>query len=142
MVKGARAAVVVVLAFGGPIAGCASTTPTVKTTPQPPSVAGVPVPFPPPPARVEVIPLRQRDSCKWRDGYWEFRAGEWQWSKGVWLNPAADGCAYAAPATRFESTPAGTALVYRASAWFDVETGASCVTPAECTEATGDSPAP
>lgn len=75
------------------------------------------VAYPPPPARIEVIPLRRRDACLWLDGYWDARGNEWQWVKGTWVQ-AAPRCYYARPSTRFESTPAGTALVYQPGAWY------------------------
>lgn len=126
--------IVAVLATALLAPSCGGTTPTVRLGARPKNAsAGVAVSFPPPPAKIEVIPLRRRDDCLWRDGYWEQRSGAWVWVKGAWLEESQD-CSYAPPVTRFESTPAGKTLVYRKGEWFrrdDSKT--ACDVPAPCT---------
>lgn len=46
---------------------------------------------PPPPARLEYIPARPRQSgAVWIDGEWTLRRGRWAWKLGRWLIPPAD----------------------------------------------------
>ncbi len=52
---------------------------------RPPNDAIV-VPYPPPPAKVEELPLRPSASCVWADGYWEF-TDRWEWQDGEWVSP-------------------------------------------------------
>lgn len=48
----------------------------------------VPVPFPPPPAKLEEVPPQPNASCVWSDGYWEF-TDRWEWLPGEWVIPQA-----------------------------------------------------
>lgn len=46
------------------------------------------VPYPPPPARVEIVPERPRDQrAVWIDGEWTFQAHRWSWQSGRWELP-------------------------------------------------------
>lgn len=45
------------------------------------------VPFPPPPARVEVVPPRPTDRAVWIDGEWIWQARRWAWRRGRWVVP-------------------------------------------------------
>jgi len=47
----------------------------------------VEVPYPPPPARVELIPDRPRTDAVWIDGGWSWIAGGWVWLPGAWIVP-------------------------------------------------------
>lgn len=53
-----------------------------------PTSALVEVPYPPPPARVEVIPPHPSESgAVWIDGEWIWRTRRWAWKPGRWVNP-------------------------------------------------------
>lgn len=45
------------------------------------------VPYPPPPARVEVVTAPARTDCVWVDGYWDYNRQSWQWQSGDWVVP-------------------------------------------------------
>ncbi len=53
-------------------------------TPQPTS-ALVEVPYPPPPARAEVMPPPPREDAVWIDGEWVWQGGRWSWRAGRWV---------------------------------------------------------
>ena len=80
-------------------AACA--TPLLVTAPSgPPPAKAQPisVAFPPPPAKIEEIPLSHGSSnpCVWRDGYWDWTGRRWEWQAGRAVLPAA-GCLFAQP---------------------------------------------
>jgi hypothetical protein len=79
-----------VLAFGLVLGlcACARTLPGPRIGPQPDS-AFIEVPYPPPPARVEVIPARPRAGAVWTDGQWLWLGDRWVWSPGGWVAPPA-----------------------------------------------------
>jgi hypothetical protein len=69
---------------------------TVPSGPQPVQAEPVAVDFPPPPARIEEIPLSHRSGnrCVWRDGFWDWLGERWEWQPGrAVLSPA--GCHFA-----------------------------------------------
>lgn len=69
---------------------------TVPRGPQPRAARPIAVDYPPPPARIEEIPLSHRsaNSCVWRDGYWDWTGRNWEWQEGrAVLVPA--GCRFA-----------------------------------------------
>jgi len=71
---------------------------TVPSGPQPATARAVPVDFPPPPAKIEEIPLshRAKNGCVWRDGFWDWTGRSWEWQEGrAVLVPA--GCRFAQP---------------------------------------------
>jgi hypothetical protein len=55
-----------------------------------PSSALLPVPLPPPPARVELVPPSPKSGAVWVDGEWVYRHGRWAWSLGSWVVPPPD----------------------------------------------------
>lgn len=68
-------------------------------TPEPsfvahPTSALVEVPYPPPPARVEVVPAQARKDAVWLDGEWVWQGRTWAWRTGRWVVPPS-GAAYA-----------------------------------------------
>lgn len=88
------------LLFGGGIAAACGVPHlvTVPSGPQPASAQPVRVDFPPPPAKVEEIPVSSggKGACVWRDGYWDWTGRRWDWQTGrAVLAPA--GCRYAEP---------------------------------------------
>jgi len=67
--------------------GCGARHPEAPHGAHPPN-DGVPVPYPPPPAKVEEVPPQPGASCVWTDGYWEF-TDRWEWQPGEWVVPEA-----------------------------------------------------
>jgi hypothetical protein len=67
---------------------CGSSVPTPQYTAQPTSALS-PVPYPPPPARVETIPKQPRNEAVWIDGEWVWQTRRWAWRKGRWIVPPA-----------------------------------------------------
>jgi hypothetical protein len=57
-------------------------------TPAPVS-AFVEVPYPPPAARTEVIPVRPHSGDVWVDGQWNWEGEKWRWQTGGWVTPPA-----------------------------------------------------
>src|SRR5450432_4226944 len=69
---------------------------TVPSGPQPAKAQPVAVDYPPPPAKIEEIPLSRQSSnrCVWRDGFWDWTGRRWEWQGGrAVLSPA--GCRFA-----------------------------------------------
>lgn len=97
---------------------CGSKNILLPTGPHIPQKESAPlrVKTPPPPARIEVVPLRRNSRCLYRDGHWSPRGSTWTWSKGEWVLPP-EGCYYAPPQTRYEDVELGTTLVHREGTW-------------------------
>jgi hypothetical protein len=113
---------------------CAGGTPLVKTGPHPASApAPVVVRSPPPPTKVEVLPLRRNPECYWQGGHWAPRSGGWKWVKGAWVLPPA-GCILAPAVTRFESLEGTTVLVHRAELWYRQDGTLACAEPKDCSD--------
>jgi len=51
------------------------------------------IPYPPPPARVEVVPPQPNSSAVWIDGEWTWTGRRWAWKYGRWVVPPP-GAAY------------------------------------------------
>lgn len=88
------AALVAALSLGLP--ACLGRLPRPPTGPTP-ADALIEVPYPPPPARVEVVPPRKHDHEVWLDGQWDWDGSAWKWIPGSWATPPAG--AYFAPWT-------------------------------------------
>jgi hypothetical protein len=54
-----------------------------------PTSALEPVTYPPPPARVEVVPGRPQPEAVWLDGEWVWQARRWAWRPGRWVTAPA-----------------------------------------------------
>lgn len=54
-----------------------------------PTSALVMVPYPPPPARAEIVPKRPNDAAVWVDGEWVWQTRRWAWRRGRWVVPPA-----------------------------------------------------
>ena len=65
---------------------CRAKLPTPRYSAQPTS-ALVAVPYPPPPARVEIVPDRPQDGAVWVDGEWSWDGRRWGWKLGRWVAP-------------------------------------------------------
>lgn len=55
----------------------------------------VSVPFPPPPARPEIVSSAPDATSVWIDGEWRWRAGRWYWVYGRWVHPPDDAAGFA-----------------------------------------------
>ncbi|EYF04007.1 Hypothetical protein CAP_4881 [Chondromyces apiculatus DSM 436] len=73
------------------------------------------VPYPPPPAHVEVVPLPPEgiDDPVWIDGEWQWHNRRWVWVAGRWEEPFPG--AYYAPATTVRRPDGG--LVWFGGLW-------------------------
>jgi len=52
-----------------------------------PTDALQPVPYPPPAARVEDVPVRPSEEAVWIDGEWIWQTRRWIWRRGRWVRP-------------------------------------------------------
>jgi hypothetical protein len=68
------------------LAACGSSLPE-PTPASHPRTAYELVQFPPPPARVELIPDRPRAGAVWIDGEWIWGGRRWGWQPGRWVMP-------------------------------------------------------
>ncbi|MSP24135.1 MAG: hypothetical protein EXR75_03005 [Myxococcales bacterium] len=93
-----RAPVTLALVFGAITFTC---TPHLPTPPDGPHAGDAPliVPYPPPVARVELIPPRRRQEAVWLDGAWAWRVDRWSWTRGKWALVPEPGAYYAPPMT-------------------------------------------
>jgi hypothetical protein len=68
---------------------CGSSLPLPITGPHPAqSTAYAEVPFPPPPAQVEIVPPRPKEAgAVWVDGEWAWQGRGWAWLPGGWVVP-------------------------------------------------------
>src|SRR5262245_56475058 len=105
-----------VLAIMGALAltACNQLIPTPKLGPHE-TEEPVTVPYPPPPAKVEVIPSPPPElkNPVWIDGEWLWRGRRWVWQAGQWELPLAGGY-YASPTT---VRLADGTLLYYPGAW-------------------------
>jgi hypothetical protein len=77
-------ATAIAVAVGLKLAACGS------SIPQPPAAAQsagalVEVDYPPPPARVEMVPKRPSDDAVWVNGEWLWQGRRWSWRAGMWV---------------------------------------------------------
>jgi hypothetical protein len=95
--------------------GVMACTPRVPVPPTGPHVGDEPVevPYPPPPARAEVLPPEPRDDALWIDGYWSWTGSDYAWVPGSWQPPRAG--YYYAPATTVRRRNGG--LLYFEGHW-------------------------
>jgi hypothetical protein len=77
------------------VLGCGSGLPVPRTTNVRSPTDYIEVPYPPPAARVEIVPPRPTPTAVWVDGEWTFRGKRWVWEPGGWVDPPGD--AYFAP---------------------------------------------
>ncbi len=119
---------------------CSSGTGIVRTGPHLPEKEKKPISVskPPPPVKVEAIPLRRNEDCYFRDGAWENDGSGWRWRKGEWILPPPD-CYYAPPQTSYEEFDVGTALVHRPGVWHPrSKDGTRCQKEKACPAPQGD----
>jgi hypothetical protein len=66
---------------------CSGSLPEPTYSSQPAS-AFEEIPYPPPPARVEIVPDRPKNSdAVWIDGEWDWTGARWAWQYGRWVVP-------------------------------------------------------
>lgn len=114
--------------------GCSGGTGVARMGPHLPEKEPKPirVSSPPPPVKVEAIPLRRNKECVYRDGAWVNDGSGWQWERGAWIL-APLGCYYAPPQTSYEEFDVGTALVHRPGVWHPRgKSGGDCPKAREC----------
>lgn len=75
------------------------------------------VPYPPPAALVEIVPVRPDGGAVWVDGNWVWRGRHYVWQRGGWVHPPekaayASWQAYLAPDGR---------LLFAPGTWYDAE---------------------
>jgi hypothetical protein len=108
------------------LVGCGYTVPTPKTGPHE-NEEPIEVPFPPPPARVELIPkppVGKEKSAVWVDGAWEWKVHRWVWLAGQWEVPQAN--TYYAPPTTIRLSDGS--LKYFPGAWKTATSSADVAT--------------
>jgi hypothetical protein len=126
------------------IHACSSSLRTPLLGPHADDAPQVAVEYPPPPARVERLPVDPGAPCVWVDGYWDWVGRRWEWRAGYWATPP-EACHYSAPRLQWVDTAEGT-LYFTLPRWYRtdvvekerVKSSASCKVVA-CT--TGSSPA-
>ena len=81
-----------------PVSACSHSLPVPATGPHTGDEPVI-VPYPPPPARVEVVPPAPPalKGSVWVDGEWQWKGRRWVWQPGQWELPYAG--SYYAPAT-------------------------------------------
>lgn len=106
--------------------GCGARFPTPPLGPHPVgSTSYVEVPYPPPAARVEVVPPRPKElDAVWMDGEWSWQGKRWVWQPGGWVSPPAG--AYFAPWLVYRLD--GGRLLFAPGAWH-AATGAKLPPP-------------
>lgn len=69
---------------------------TVPRGEQPAKAQPSHVDYPPPPAKIEEVPLSPKSGnrCVWRDGYWDWTGRRWEWQAGRAVLPPP-GCYFA-----------------------------------------------
>lgn len=99
--------------FVGPL-GCGASVPTPPLGAHGPGDASWVVPFPPPPARVEILRDAALDGSKvWVDGQWVWETNRWVWRPGSFQLPQP-GAVYAPPET---VRLADGTLIHRPGVW-------------------------
>lgn len=75
-------------------------------------VEPITVPFPPPPARADIIPGKPLDAADpvWVDGQWIWRGRQWFWQPGQW---------YERPPKQIWAAPAVVRLASGDLVWFE-----------------------
>jgi hypothetical protein len=107
---------ILVVALGVKLAACGSRIPQPPTTAQP-SSALVEVDYPPPPARVEMVPKQPSDDAVWVNGEWLWSGRRWSWRAGMWAVSPKN----AAYARRILVRRGDGKLFYAPGTWRDAE---------------------
>lgn len=67
------------------VGACGASEPDLPTYATQPTSALAEVPYPPPPARVEIVPPSPRALAVWIDGEWTWQIRRWAWKPGRWV---------------------------------------------------------
>ncbi len=104
------------VALGVKIAACGSGIPQPPATAQPAN-ALVEVDYPPPPARVEMVPKQPSSDAVWINGEWLWQGRRWSWRAGMWvISPKNAGYARRVLVRRGDGK-----LFFAPGAWRDAE---------------------
>lgn len=97
---------------GGALGGCGPASLPVPLRGHHVGKDPVPVPFPPPPARADIVPGRPSDAVDpvWVDGQWVWRGRQWVWQPGQW---------WERPPTQIWAAPSVVRLASGDLAWFE-----------------------
>jgi hypothetical protein len=96
-------------------ASCVASLPAPLPVAQPEG-AFTEVPYPPPPARPEIVPDRPEADVVWIDGEWSWQRRRWAWILGRWLVPPAPEARFAAAAWRRDKSGK---LWWAPGSWYD-----------------------
>jgi hypothetical protein len=64
---------------------CSERLPVPPAGPPHPANDYVDVPYPPPPARAEIVPQAPKRGAVWVDGQWSWQLNRWLWRAGGWV---------------------------------------------------------
>jgi hypothetical protein len=109
--------IALVLALAAALSGCGATLPTPPPGTHPRTSHYVEVPYPPPPARVEMLPPQPRDDAVWVDGEWLWHGRRWNWEPGGGVVPPPGATFAPWVATRVSTG----ALLWLPGAWYDAQ---------------------
>ena len=105
-----------VLTLAAALAACGSSLPRPDTGPHPAAGdAYVEVAYPPPPARIEVVPSAPDAAAVWVSGEWTWQASRWVWEPGGWIDPPPN--AYLAPSATLRISDGR--MLWLPNAWYD-----------------------
>src|SRR5215471_11175795 len=116
------------VASGLGIAACGSGIPRPPGAPQPTN-ALVEVDYPPPPARVEMLPKQPSGDAVWINGEWLWLGRRWSWRPGMWVVSPRN----AAYARRVLVRRGDGKLLFAPGSWRDSE-GREVAAPDACTD--------
>ena len=112
----------------GLCAACGASVRSAPRGPQPDNAAATLVQFPPPPAKVEILPEDPGEPCLWVDGHYNWVGRRWQWEAGGWFI-VPEGCHLAE--ARLVWAPEGSTLYYT-PAGFYLDSGKPCPELKQC----------
>ena len=95
---------------------CGSSLPEPRHARQPRSEY-LPVPYPPPASFSEVVPPAPNSKAVWVDGHWAWRARNYVWQRGGWVQPP-EGARLAPWHARYAQD--GT-LMFADAIWYDAQ---------------------
>lgn len=78
------------LAIAGAVLACGAPRLPAPTYVGHPTEALLQAKYPPPPARVELVPDAPKPEAVWVDGEWTWQGQRWAWKQGRWLVPPAN----------------------------------------------------
>jgi hypothetical protein len=112
----------------GLCAACGASVRNAPRGPQPDNAAATLVQFPPPPAKVEILPEDPGEPCLWVDGHYNWVGRRWQWEAGGWF-VVPEGCHLAE--ARLVWAPEGSTLYYTPPGFY-LDSGKPCPELKQC----------